>query len=175
MFKKGTQAGTGWGGFTSITGGGDLNSDGFDDLLGQKATGELVLYYGTGNSTTPFRAKGTVIGTGWKGSLLTSFGDWTGDTRTEWMFRNTAGTVYQYDSKAGTFPIGTRHEVIPGPDGFILKNMVGMGNLTSDAAFVPTPDLIWQLTDGTLLLVAPDTGPEFDVVIGTGWGGYRLF
>ncbi len=177
MFKKGTQAGTGWGGFTSIAGGGDLSGDGRDDLLGQKKTGELVLYYGTNNPAAPFKAKGAVIGSGWKGDLLTSYGDWTADGRTEWMFRNTAGAVYQYDSKSGTFPIGARTPVFDAPDGFILKNMVGMGNLTSDAdsPYGALPDLIWQLTDGTLLLVAPDTGDDFDIEIGTGWAGYRIF
>ncbi len=178
MFEKGTQAGTGWGGFTSITGGGDLDGDGFDDLLGQKATGELVLYYGTGNPVTPFRPKGDVIGTGWKGSLLTSVGDWTADTRTEWFFRNTAGTLYSYDSRSGPFPIGARTQVLPAPQGNVLKNMVGTGNLTSDSdiGVEPVPDLIWQLTDGTLQLVAPDTDPDrYDLQIGSGWGGYRIF
>lgn len=175
MFKKGTQAGTGWGSFTSIAGSGDVTGDGRDDLLGQKSNGELALYTGTNNPAAPFKPKGTVIGTGWKGSLLTSFGDWTGDNRTEWMFRNTAGAVYQYASKSGAFPIGTRYEVLDAPDGFVVKNFVGMGNLTSDAEFVPTPDLLWQLTDGTLLLSAPDTGDDFDVEIGSGWAGFRLF
>ena len=108
MFKKGTQAGTGWGGFTSIAGSGDVTGDGRDDLLGQKSNGELALYTGTNNPAAPFKPKGAVIGTGWKGDLLTSFGDWTDDGRTEWMFRNTAGAVYAYDSKSGSFPIGTR-------------------------------------------------------------------
>ena len=176
MFRKGTQAGTGWSGFTSIAGGGDLDGDGFDDLLGQKGTGELVLYYGTGNTAAPFRPKGDVIGTGWKGSLLTSVGDWTADTRTEWMFRNTAGAVYSYESKSGPFPIGTRSVVLPAPQGNVLQNMVGMGNLTSDADIFPVPDLLWQLTDGSLVMIAPDTAAYDErVVIGRGWTGYRTF
>ena len=175
MFKKGTQAGTGWGSFTSITGSGDLTGDGRDDLLGQKTTGELVLYTGTNNPAAPFKAKGAVVGTGWKGDLLTSIGEWTTDGISEFMFRNKAGAVYFYNSRPGNNPIGTRETVFDAPDGFVLKNMVGMGDLTSDSGYFPTPDVIWQLTDGTLLLVAPDTGVDFDVEIGTGWGGYRLF
>lgn len=176
MLARATQAGTGWGGFTSIAGGGDLDGDGFDDLLGQKTTGELVLYYGTGNPVAPFRSKGDVIGTGWKGSLLTSVGDWTLDTRTEWVFRNTAGTVYQYDSRSGAFPIGSRYQVMPAPEGFGLQNMVGMGDLTSDRGIFAVPDLLWQLTDGSLMMVAPDTAAlDSEVLIGSGWTGYRLF
>ncbi len=174
IVKAGTQAGTGWSGFTSITGCGDFDGDGFDDLLGQKPTGELVLYNGTGKAATPFRAKGTVIGTGWRGDLLTAMGDWTADNISEFIFRNRAGTVYQYDSKPGVFPIGRRIEVLPAPDGFAVRNFVGMGNLTSDWDFFAVPDVIWQLTDGTLLVSAPDT-TALSFPIGTGWTGYRLF
>jgi hypothetical protein len=118
IFKKGVQAGTGWGGFTSITGAGDLDSDGKDDLLGQKTNGDLVLYKGTGNPAAPFGARGTRIGTGWKGSLLTAMGDWSSDSRTEFMFRNTAGAVTLYASKSGANPIGKGvSRLEPGLDG----------------------------------------------------------
>ncbi|MGW4941354.1 FG-GAP repeat domain-containing protein [Actinoplanes sp. NPDC004185] len=174
MFKKGTQAGTGWGNFTSITGAGDLTGDGRDDLLGQKTNGELALYTGTNNPAAPFGAKGKIIGTGWKGSLLTAMGDLTGDGRTEFQFRNSSGVVYMYESRAGSNPIGTRTTVIPDGDvGNYLKNMVGMGDLASDAQWVPTPDTLWQGKDGALILFAADW--EGDVEIGSGWANYRLF
>ena len=80
---KGRQVGTGWTSFTSILGGGDLDGDGNDDLLGQKSDGTLLLFAGTGNGSRPFGARGVQIGTGWRGDLLTSVGDWSGDGRTE--------------------------------------------------------------------------------------------
>ena len=178
LFRPGTPAGTGWGSFTSIVGAGDTNFDGKDDLLGQKSNGELVLYLGSGNATTPFTGRGTVIGTGWKGDLLTTVGDWTYDLRPEYLFRNTAGYVTHYESKSGAFPIG-KGSVIVKPDegGKALKNMVGMGDLTSDNDFEPLADVIWQDTAGKLYLYAADWTPrtQADTVIGSGWAGYRLF
>ena len=174
MFKKGTQAGTGWGNFTSITGAGDLNGDGKDDLLGQQTDGKLALYTGTNKPAAPFASKGKIIGTGWKGSLLTAMGDLSGDGRSEFLFRNTSGVVYLYESRSGSNPIGARTTVIPeGEVGNYLKNMVGMGDLASDAEWVPTPDTLWQGKGGELLLFSADW--EGDVEIGTGWANYRIF
>jgi hypothetical protein len=177
MFKKGTPAGTGWGNFTSITGAGDLNGDGRDDLLGQKTNGELALYTGSGNISKPFSTRGTIIGTGWKGDLLTAFGDITGDGRSEFGFRNTKGYVTFYDSKSGSNPIGKGTVIIDDPDtGKFLKNMVGPGDLTSDAdVSFKTPDVVWQFQDGYLYVIAYDTDLDADPEIGRGWGGFRLF
>jgi hypothetical protein len=182
MFREGTPAGTGWGSFTSIVGSGDVNFDGKDDLLGQKTTGELVLYLGTGSAETPFSRRGTVIGTGWKGDLLTTVGDWTWDLRPEYLFRNTAGYVTHYESKSGVFPIGKGTVQLQPADGKLLKNMVGMGDLTSDHTaddpFEPLPDVVWQDTAGTLYLFAADWTAALNptkAVIGTGWGSYRIF
>lgn len=178
LFRPGTPAGTGWGTFTSIVGAGDVNFDGKDDLLGQKSNGELVLYLGSGDPALPFTGRGTVIGTGWKGDLLTTVGDWTYDLRPEYLFRNTAGYVTHYESKSGSFPIG-RGTVVAQPDkGKLLKNMVGMGDLTSDSEFEPLPDVVWQDTAGRLYLYAGDWNTSLDpnmTVIGSGWAGYRLF
>ena len=50
---------------------------------------------------------------------------------------------------------------------------VGMGDLASDAQWVPTPDTLWQGKDGALILFAADW--DGDVEIGTGWANYRIF
>jgi hypothetical protein len=182
LFRPGTPAGTGWGIFASIAGAGDVNFDGKDDLLGQKSNGELVLYLGSGNPSTPFTGRGTVIGTGWKGDLLTTVGDWTYDLRPEYLFRNTANYVTHYESKSGAFPIGKGSVVAQPASGVLLKNMVGMGDLTSDSDFEPLPDVVWQDTNGFLYLYAADWKTALDTnpnpnktVIGSGWAGYRLF
>jgi hypothetical protein len=176
---KGLAAGTGWNGFNSITGAGDLNGDKRDDVLAQKPNGDLMLYTGTNLPSHPFAARGTRVGTGFKGDLLTNLGDFTGDGLPEFAFRNTAGIVYQYDSKPGLNPIGTRHVAIDDTTvGKYLKNMVGPGDITSDTDRAPaTPDWLWQGSDGTLFLIAQDvaTHTDDDVVVGTGWKSYRLF
>jgi FG-GAP-like repeat len=178
IVKNGTAAGTRWNTFTSITGAGDLNSDGKDDLLAQATTGDLFLYTGTGNPSVPFSAHGTKVGTGWKGDLLTAVGDITGDGRSEFLFRNTKGAVSLYFSKSGLNPIGTRNDYIPdGSFGKTLKNIVGAGNIESDQGETPTPDHLWQDKAGFLYIIAIDTEPtaDDDTVLGSGWASYRLF
>jgi len=176
MLGKGVQVGSGWGGFTSITSAGDLNTDGKDDLLGQKSNGELLLYTGSGNVTTPF-GRGRVIGTGWRGSLLTAIGDWTYDERTEFFFRNDVGYVRNYESKSGEFPIGKAENVLEPAAGNFLINMVGMGDLTSDVDFEPIPDVLMQGKDGSLVLYTWDWAPASAEAtkIGSGWATYRIF
>ena len=80
-----------------------MNTDGEDDLIGQKSNGELMLYTGSGRPTPTF-GRGRVIGTGWRGALLTAIGDWTYDERTEFFFRNNAGYVRNYESRSGELP-----------------------------------------------------------------------
>jgi hypothetical protein len=176
MFRPGIQVGSGWGTFTSITGAGDLNTDGKDDLLGQKSNGELLLYPGTGDAVTPF-TRGRLIGTGWRGGLLTAIGDWTYDDRTEFMFRNTLGYVRNYESQTGEFPIGKPEIVLEPEAGNFLINMVGMGDLTSDLDFEPIPDVLMQGKDGSLVLYTWDWAPASSEAtkIGSGWANYRIF
>ncbi len=70
-------AGTGWAGFTAVFGAGDVNGDGYPDLIARAAGGALMLYTGTG--TGRFHA-GVSLGTGYGGyTHLTGVGDLTGD------------------------------------------------------------------------------------------------
>jgi FG-GAP-like repeat len=178
VFKKGLVVGRGgWQVFLSIVGVGDLNDDGTDDLIAQKTNGDLMLYRGTGSGTNLFAASQNRIGTSFRGSLLTSIGDLTGDGRTELLYRDAAGLVWRYDSKAGTLPIGTRSSYIGNASvGKAMKSFVGVGNLTTDAGLVPGPDTLWQVSN-ELLIVAPDMHltSDDDVVIGSAWDPYKLF
>jgi len=176
VLGKGKQVGTSWGSFTSIVGGGDLNLDGKDDLLGQKSNGDLLLYANTGNPAVPF-TKGKIIGTGFRGSLLTTVGDWTYDLRPEFMFRNTQNVVRKYESKSGEMPIGGSEIVVDATGGSVLTNMIGMGDLTSDETYEPLPDVLLQGQDGSLTMYSWDWDPASPEAtkVGRGWGAYRLF
>jgi hypothetical protein len=175
--RKGTPAGTGWTDFDSIAGPGDITGDGNDDLLGQQTDGDLVLYSGTGDAAHPFAARGTVVGTGWNGDLLTTMGDWTNDGRSELMFRGSEGALWVYRSALGASPYGPRYGITGSASGRGMKGIIGMGDLTSDAGYTALPDVLWQGTDGTLFLVSKDVKAAIgsDIIISFGWAGYRLF
>jgi hypothetical protein len=177
VFKAGVQVGRSWQTFLSITGVGDFNSDGKDDLIAQKTNGDLMLYRGTGNGLNPFAPSQTKIGSSFRGSLLTAIGDLSGDGRTELLYRDTGGLVWLYASRDGASPIGTRTAYIDDASvGKSIKNFVGVGNLESDQGMDPLPDTLWQVSNA-LLIVAPDTNPasDDDVLIGYAWDPYKLF
>ena len=58
--------GTGWGGFTALTAGGDFSGDGFPDIIARASDNRLLLYRGNGSGA--FIAPYPQIGSGW-GSL----------------------------------------------------------------------------------------------------------
>lgn len=58
--------GTGWGGFTALTGGVDYDGDGRADLIACSTAGELLLYSGTGTGSV---ASGRRVATGFAGYL----------------------------------------------------------------------------------------------------------
>ncbi|WP_431921670.1 FG-GAP-like repeat-containing protein [Micromonospora wenchangensis] len=67
---NGSSVGTGWSTYSAgLFAAGDFNDDGRNDLMGVKSTGDLHVYYGTGNGTNLFSNGngGTKIGTGWNG------------------------------------------------------------------------------------------------------------
>jgi hypothetical protein len=180
VVRSGVLVGTGWNGFSDLVGAGDTDGDGFDDLVGRR-NGALVVYFGTGSGTRPFRSGPLTYGSGWNGDLLTTVGDWDGDSHSEYLFRNVRDEVYLYWSGTNGLPSGSRNLIFEAEGGTYVQNMVGMGNLTSDAVIngepvtQPLPDLIVQDTAGYLLALAVDTGDDFDVVVGSGWGNYFIF
>jgi hypothetical protein len=180
VVRNGVQIGTGWNSYADIVGVGDTNDDGFDDLMGRR-DGALTVYLGTGNAAAPFRRTTVTTGSGWYGDLLTTIGDWNGDGNTEYMFRNLRDEIYLYWSGANGFPTNGPALIFEAEGGAFVQNLVGMGNLTSDAVIdgqpvtQPLPDVLVQDTSGFLLALAVDTGDDFDPLIGNGWTGYRTF
>ncbi|MGK5684221.1 FG-GAP-like repeat-containing protein [Actinoplanes sp. URMC 104] len=88
--------GTGWNQFNLIFSPGDFTGDGFADVIGRNAAGELKLYRGNGKggwlSSTP-----TTIGTGWNSfTAVLSPGDFTGDGFTDVIARHTSGELRLY-------------------------------------------------------------------------------
>lgn len=56
--------GSGWQGYDQLTGPGDLNADGHEDIVARDAGGNLYLYKGTGNAASAFASR-SLIGSGW--------------------------------------------------------------------------------------------------------------
>lgn len=175
---NGVVIGYGWADFYDLVGIGDGNGDGFDDLIGRKFDGTLVRYEGTGTTSPAFRRHPVTSGTGWYGPELTSVGDWTGDGVSEFVFLNADSELWLYRGRPGSgFPANSPERLGDSKFGASIAQMVGMGNLTSDAsAATALPDLVFtDAVQGGLWAVAPDTGASFDGSLGTGWSGYQLF
>jgi hypothetical protein len=179
--RNGVQVGSGWNVFGDLVGVGDTDGDGLDDLVGRRLNGTLTVYYGNGNGFAPFRKQTASYGSGWNGDLLTTIGDWNGDGHSEYLFRNSREEVLLYWSRSDGLPSNSRSLVFDSEGGAYVRNLVGMGNLTSDAVVdgqpvtQPLPDVMVQDTDGYLIAVTIDTGDGFDVVVGTGWQNYFIF
>ncbi|GGP94052.1 FG-GAP repeat domain-containing protein [Streptomyces roseolilacinus] len=98
-FEARRQVGTGWGVYSSLTGGLDVTGDRKADLLTRDGSGVLWLHRGTGDPGAPFQAR-RQIGTGWNVyDVLVAYGDVTADGHPELLARDGAGVMWRY---AGT-------------------------------------------------------------------------
>jgi hypothetical protein len=97
--------GTGWNSLSLITAAGDLNHDGFADVLARKADNCLYMYAGRAGGLR----NGVQIGCGWDVmNTITAVGDLTGDGHTDWIARHTNGNLYLYKGNgAGSYTAST--------------------------------------------------------------------
>ncbi|MFE5713104.1 FG-GAP repeat domain-containing protein [Streptomyces sp. NPDC056501] len=90
------RVGGGWGGFNKLLGAGDYTGDGRADLLARTTGGELFLYPGSGNATTPFKAR-VSIGSGWNTyKHLTAPGDLNADGKADILGVTSGGDLFRY-------------------------------------------------------------------------------
>ncbi|MDX2294892.1 MULTISPECIES: VCBS repeat-containing protein [Streptomyces] len=95
------RVGSGWGAYNKILGAGDYTGDGRTDLLARTTGGDLYLYPGTGNATTPFKTR-IHIGGGWNTyKHLAAPGDLNSDGKADLLGVATNGDLYRY---LGTSP-----------------------------------------------------------------------
>ncbi|MCX4526377.1 MULTISPECIES: FG-GAP-like repeat-containing protein [unclassified Streptomyces] len=162
----------GWNGMSALTRHGDFTGDGKEDVVAREAsTGKLWLYPGEGNGWLGDRK---LIGSGgWNGmSLITAFGDHTGDGRSDVVARETStGKLWLYPGTAS----GLADRVLIGRSGWgVMNALVGAGDMNGDGR----PDLVARETSTGKLWLYPGTasGLADRVLIGrSGWNVMETF
>ncbi|MEU9705966.1 FG-GAP-like repeat-containing protein [Streptomyces sp. NPDC047981] len=137
-----TFIGRGWGQYDVLTSSGDVNGDGFKDLIArQKTTGDMYFYPGTEDARLGARVK---IGTNWKlyGKIVGA-GDLNGDGRGDLLGMDASGVLWRY---YGTANGGVTARVKVGAGWGVYNSLVGVGDLTGDGR----AELIARDTTGKL-------------------------
>ncbi|MEU8883743.1 FG-GAP repeat domain-containing protein [Streptomyces hydrogenans] len=172
-FAARVRVGGGWQVYDRIDGAGDLDRDGYMDLLARDKAGVLWLYKGTG-SLTGARFKARVrIGGGWGAyDRLAGGADLTGDGRADLLARDRAGVLWLYKGTGdATRPYAGRTQIGGGWQGY--DQLVVTGDLTddgkADAVARDRSGVLW-LYKGTGKTTGTFTGRTR---IGGGWNTYN--
>lgn len=152
----------GWNGMREITPVGDIDGDGYPDLLAvQTSTGTMYVYPGRGTSFAPRRA----LGGGWKAmSELAGVGDFNGDGRRDLLARHrVSGDLWLYKG-TGT-AVGPR--VLLGTGWTGRRDLTGIGDFDRDGF----NDVVAVDTATGQLFRYPGRGTSFGprLLVGGGW------
>ncbi|MEU0402809.1 FG-GAP-like repeat-containing protein [Streptomyces sp. NPDC006197] len=162
-----TAVGSGWGQYDVITSSGDVNGDGYADLIARQAsTGDVYFYGGTADHRLKTRVR---IGTNWKlYKKLVGAGDLNGDGRGDLLGVDASGVLWRYYGTA-TGGVGARVKVGGGWGGY--SSLVGVGDLSGDGR----ADLLARDTAGKLWRYS-GTGTGLygtRVAVGSGWSVFK--
>ncbi|WP_405856143.1 FG-GAP-like repeat-containing protein [Streptomyces sp. NBC_00090] len=163
-----TLVGAGWSPYDVLTSSGDVNGDGYADLIAREASsGDVYFYAGTADHRVKARVR---IGTNWKlYKKIVGAGDLNGDGRGDLLGVDASGVLWRYYGTA-TGGVTARVKVGGGWGGY--SSLVGVGDLSGDGR----ADLLARDTAGRLYgykgtgtgLYAPR------VLIGSGgWNGFK--
>lgn len=160
------RVGSGWGGMRELTGVGDYNGDGYQDLAAvQTSTGTLWLYPGTG---TGFGTR-VALGGGWNGmDELNGGADVNGDGHPDLVARQIAtGSLYLYPGTGGAFSSATQLD----GDFTGVRDIVQLGDFDRDGR----PELTALETATGYLYRYHWTGTTWaePTLLGTGFGAMQ--
>lgn len=158
--------GSGVAGLSSWTAAGDLDGDGFDDLLAVRSDGVLLLFSLRGGSLAASRA----VGVGWSSMReLTGVGDVTGDGANDLLAVDKGGTswVYPGNGRGGWLAKRSLGAAFSG-----LRELEAVGDLVGDGrSAVLGVDSAGRLTMTTLTVGG---GVSARHTYGLGWSTMRL-
>ncbi|MFE6223725.1 FG-GAP-like repeat-containing protein [Streptomyces sp. NPDC057854] len=163
-----TLVGSGWGGYDVLTSSGDVNGDGYADLVARQASRGDVYFYG-GTATHALKAR-VRIGTNWKlYKKIVGAGDLNGDGRGDLLGLDSAGVLWRYYGTS-TGGVTARVKVGGGWGGY--SALVGVGDLSGDGR----ADLLARDTAGKLWRYASTGAGTYGtrVLVGSsGWNGFK--
>lgn len=137
----------GWNVFNALTGIGDFNGDGKNDILARQGDGSLWLYAGTGRvdaTNTGYQGAIRVGEFGWEiFDRLIGPGDVNADGRNDLLARKPDGTVWLYSGNGSGYP-GASRRIATGWTAY--DTVLGAANLNSDGY----ADLVARRPDGSL-------------------------
>ncbi|MFE9706104.1 FG-GAP-like repeat-containing protein [Streptomyces sp. NPDC005930] len=162
-----TPIGNGWAQYDQLTSPGDLNGDGFADLIArQKSTGDIYFYAGTADHHLKSRVR---IQTDWKlYKWITGAGDLNGDGRGDLLGQDSAGVLWRY---YGTAAGGVTQRERVGGGWNVYSALVGTGDLTGDGR----ADLLARDTTGKLWRYASTGAGTYAGRVLVGTGGWNTF
>ncbi|MFF2778696.1 FG-GAP-like repeat-containing protein [Streptomyces sp. NPDC058052] len=166
-----TAIGSGWGQYDVLTSPGDVNGDGYADLVArQTSTGDVYFYAGTADHRLKSRVR---IGTNWKlYKRITGAGDLDGDGRGDLVAVDGSGVLWSY---FGTPSGGVTPRTRVGGGWQIYTALQGTGDLNGDGA----SDLVARDASGRLYAYYSHgrgrTGDRygFRELVGPGWNTFR--
>ncbi|MCX5392253.1 FG-GAP-like repeat-containing protein [Streptomyces sp. NBC_00094] len=163
-----TLVSAGWGPYDVLTSSGDVNGDGYADLIARQASsGDVYFYAGTADHRLKARVR---IGVNWKPyKKIVGAGDLNGDGRGDLLGVDAYGVMWRY---YGTATGGVSARVKLGGGWSAFSSLVGVGDLSGDGR----ADLLARDTAGRLFAYK-STGTGLyvaGVMIGSGgWNGFK--
>ncbi|MER5778959.1 VCBS repeat-containing protein [Streptomyces sp. NPDC002039] len=173
LYDDNTYIGGGWNIYDTFVGVGDLNGDGYGDLLARDKSNVLWFYAGKGGNGRGFQAR-VSVGGGWGiYNKLIGAGDVTGDGRADLLSRDTDGTLWVHPGTGSASALfGGRVKIGSGWNG--LNKLAAVGDITGDGR----TDVVGVDSSGTAYLYAATGEKGLSTfkgrsTLGSGWNTYQ--